>query len=104
IPGTDAAGCFVYRTVDDLDAIRAWAAGVRRGVVVGGGLLALEPANALRLLGIDTTVVEFAPRLMAVQLDDGGGTALRRHVERLGGGGGPTGPRARASATRPHEA
>src|SRR4029079_2303794 len=61
-----------------------WAATARRGVVVGGGLLGLEAANALRLLGIDTTVVEFAPRLMAVQLDDGGGRALRRHVERLG--------------------
>ena len=62
----------------------AWAAGATTGVVVGGGLLGLEAANALRLLGIRTTVVEFAPRLMAVQLDDGGGRALRRHVEALG--------------------
>jgi nitrite reductase (NADH) large subunit len=84
IPGSDAPGSFVYRTVDDLDAIRDWAARARRGVVVGGGLLGLEAANALRLLGLDTTVVEFAPRLMAVQLDDGGGRALRRHVESLG--------------------
>jgi len=84
IPGTDAAGSFVYRTIDDLESIRAWAAGCARGVVVGGGLLGLEAANALRLLGIDTTVVEFAPRLMAVQLDEGGGRALRRHVEGLG--------------------
>ena len=84
IPGSDAPGSFVYRTVDDLDAIRDWAGRARRGVVVGGGLLGLEAANALRLLGLDTTVVEFAPRLMAVQLDDGGGRALRRHVESLG--------------------
>ena len=84
IPGTDAAGAFVYRTLDDLDAIRAWASECRTGAVVGGGLLGLEAANALRLLGLHTTVVEFAPRLMAVQLDDGGGRALRRHVEALG--------------------
>src|SRR5215216_1094929 len=84
IPGTDAAGSFVYRTLDDLDGIKAWAAGARSGVVVGGGLLGLEAANALRLLGLDTTVVEFAPRLMAVQLDDGGAAMLRRHVEALG--------------------
>jgi nitrite reductase (NADH) large subunit len=84
IPGTDAAGSFVYRTIDDLEGIRAWAGGCTRGVVVGGGLLGLEAANALRLLGLDTTVVEFAPRLMAVQLDEGGGRALRRHVEALG--------------------
>jgi nitrite reductase (NADH) large subunit len=84
IPGVGAPGTFVYRTIDDLAAIRAWAAGRRSGAVVGGGLLGLEAANALRLLGLDTTVVEFAPRLMGVQLDDGGGRALRRHVEGLG--------------------
>ncbi|MGQ0615708.1 MAG: nitrite reductase large subunit NirB [Acidimicrobiia bacterium] len=84
VPGIEAAGSFVYRTIEDLDAIRAWSTGCRTGVVVGGGLLGLEAANALRLLGLDTTVVEFAPRLMAVQLDDGGGRALRRHVEALG--------------------
>jgi len=84
MPGSDAPGAFAYRTIDDLDAIRAWAAGCRTGAVVGGGLLGLEAANALRLLGLDVTVVEFAPRLMAVQLDEGGGRALRRHVEALG--------------------
>ncbi|MCU1364728.1 MAG: nitrite reductase large subunit, partial [Ilumatobacteraceae bacterium] len=84
IPGTDAAGSFVYRTLDDLTAIRDWASGCTTGVVVGGGLLGLEAANALRLLGLDTTIVEFAPRLMAVQLDEGGAATLRRHVESLG--------------------
>ncbi|MPY94077.1 MAG: nitrite reductase (NAD(P)H), partial [Acidimicrobiia bacterium] len=84
VGGADAAGVFVYRTLEDLAAIRAWAAGRRTGAVVGGGLLGLEAANALRLLGLQTTVVEFAPRLMAVQLDEGGGRALRRHVEALG--------------------
>ena len=79
--------CFVYRTIDDLDAIRAWAAlpdGDRAAWCVGGGLLGLEAANALRLLGLETHVVEFAPRLMAVQLDDGGAQALRRKIEDLG--------------------
>jgi nitrite reductase (NADH) large subunit len=84
IDGHAAAGCFVYRTIDDLESIRAWATGASAGVVVGGGLLGLEAANAVRLLGLRTTVVEMAPRLMAVQLDDGGGRALRGHVEALG--------------------
>ncbi|MEX2293611.1 MAG: nitrite reductase large subunit NirB [Acidimicrobiales bacterium] len=84
IENHDAAGCFVYRTLDDLEAIRAWATGASAGVVVGGGLLGLEAANAVRLLGLRTSVVEMAPRLMAVQLDDGGGAALQGHVERLG--------------------
>ena len=79
-----AAGCFVYRTIDDLIAIRDAAAGKKAGAVVGGGLLGLEAANALLSLGLETHVVEFAPRLMPVQLDDGAGTALRRRVEDLG--------------------
>src|SRR5205807_922091 len=66
IPGRDAPGCFVYRTIEDLEAIRAWATRARVGVVVGGGLLGLEAANALRQLGLATHVVEFAPRLMAL--------------------------------------
>ncbi len=84
VPGRDAAGCFVYRTIDDLEAIASYAADAKVGSVVGGGLLGLEAANALRSLGLDTHVVEFAPRLMPVQVDDGGGMALRRRIEDLG--------------------
>ncbi|WP_426571964.1 nitrite reductase large subunit NirB [Aquihabitans sp. McL0605] len=86
VPGHDGPGCFVYRTIDDLEAIAAAAdrPSVRRGVVVGGGLLGLEAANALLQLGLETHVVEFAPRLMPVQLDEGGSATLLRHIERLG--------------------
>ncbi|MFY1704361.1 nitrite reductase large subunit NirB [Micromonospora sp. WMMA1923] len=84
VPGTDLPGVFVYRTLDDLAAIRAHAAGRRTGAVIGGGLLGLEAANALRLLGLTTHVIEFAPRLMPVQVDEAGGAMLRRYVEELG--------------------
>jgi nitrite reductase (NADH) large subunit len=84
VAGHDQPGCFVYRTIDDLDAIREYAAGRNVGAVVGGGLLGLEAANALRNLGLETHVVEFAPRLMPVQIDDGGGEALRARIEALG--------------------
>ncbi|WP_370289017.1 nitrite reductase large subunit NirB [Nocardioides sp.] len=86
VPGHDLGNVFVYRTIEDLEAIRA-AAGrpeVRAGAVIGGGLLGLEAANALHQLGVETHVVEMAPRLMAVQVDDAGGATLRRHVEALG--------------------
>ncbi|PIJ71407.1 nitrite reductase large subunit [Erwinia sp. OLTSP20] len=83
IAGNDLAGCFVYRTLDDLDAISARARSARRGVVIGGGLLGLEAANALKQLGLETHVVEFAPRLMAVQLDDGGAQMLKRKITAL---------------------
>ncbi|WP_016701073.1 nitrite reductase large subunit NirB [Actinoalloteichus spitiensis] len=84
VPGHDLPGCFAYRTVDDLDRIRAASAEARDGVVVGGGLLGLEAANALRLLGLRTQVVEMADWLMPLQVDEGGGRTLGRLVERLG--------------------
>ncbi|WP_221798363.1 nitrite reductase large subunit NirB [Oceanobacter mangrovi] len=84
IPGKDQDHCLVYRTIDDLEAISASAEVSKTGVVVGGGLLGLEAANALKQAGLETHVVEFAPRLMAVQLDEGGGKLLRRKIEELG--------------------
>jgi nitrite reductase (NADH) large subunit len=85
VSGHDLPGCFVYRTIEDLEAIRDWAnERARSGVVIGGGLLGLEAANALRNLGLDVHIVEAAPRLMALQVDDAGGAILRRRIEALG--------------------
>ncbi len=86
ITGAEGSARLVYRTLDDLDAIRAAASGATRGVVVGGGLLGLEAANALKSLGLEAHVVEFAPRLMPVQLDGEGGAALKARIEALGVG------------------
>ena len=78
VPGRDLTGCFVYRTIDDLDGDPGGRrARPRPASVVGGGLLGLEAANALRRLGLSTHVVEMAPRLMPVQVDEGGGAVLR---------------------------
>jgi len=84
IEGSSLRGVFVYRTIDDLQAIKAYSAGGSVGAVLGGGLLGLEAANALKGLGLSTHVVEFAPRLMPMQVDEGGGAVLRRHIEALG--------------------
>ncbi|WP_324194710.1 nitrite reductase large subunit NirB [Nocardia terpenica] len=87
VPGHDRPECFVYRTIEDLDGIRDAAAAAGPGavgVVVGGGLLGLEAANALRLMGMTPHVVEFAPRLMPVQVDEGGGAILEQLVTELG--------------------
>ena len=86
ITGSEGNARLVYRTLDDLDGIRAAAVNARRGVVVGGGLLGLEAANALKSLGLEAHVVEFAPRLMPVQLDGDGGAALKARIEALGVG------------------
>ncbi|MBN0972917.1 MULTISPECIES: nitrite reductase large subunit NirB [unclassified Gordonia (in: high G+C Gram-positive bacteria)] len=87
VPGHDNDRCFVYRTLDDLDDIRAAAEAAgpgATGVVVGGGLLGLEAANALKLMGMTPHVVEFAPRLMPMQVDEGGGAILKNLVTELG--------------------
>ncbi|WP_433702054.1 nitrite reductase large subunit NirB [Nocardiopsis sp. CA-288880] len=84
VPGHDLPGCHVYRTIEDLDAITASARHARTGVVIGGGLLGLEAANALRLLGVEAHVVELAPHLMPAQIDEGAGGLLRRLVTDLG--------------------
>ncbi|SDC13289.1 nitrite reductase large subunit NirB [Streptomyces prasinopilosus] len=84
VPGRDAEGCFVYRTVEDLLAIEEYAKKATTGAVVGGGLLGLEAAGALDGLGLTSHIVEFAPRLMPVQVDEGGGAALLRTIEDRG--------------------
>ncbi|MFI8187620.1 nitrite reductase large subunit NirB [Streptomyces sp. NPDC085946] len=84
VPNKDAAGCFVYRTIEDLLAIEEYAKTARVGAVVGGGLLGLEAAGALQGLGVETHIVEFAPRLMPVQVDEGGGAALLRTITDMG--------------------
>ncbi|MDQ8701083.1 nitrite reductase large subunit NirB [Streptomyces sp. LHD-70] len=84
VPGKDAAGCFVYRTIEDLLAIEEYAKNATTGAVVGGGLLGLEAAGALKGLGLTTHIVEFAPRLMPVQVDEGGGAALHRTITGMG--------------------
>ncbi|OBA67451.1 nitrite reductase large subunit [Gordonia sp. 852002-10350_SCH5691597] len=87
VEGKDNPRSFTYRTLADLDSIRATAESAGSGapgVVVGGGLLGLEAANALRLLGMTPHIVEFAPRLMPLQVDEGGGALLASLVGDLG--------------------
>jgi nitrite reductase (NADH) large subunit len=84
VPGRERKDCFVYRTIEDLEAMLECGSRAKSGVVIGGGLLGLECAKALRDMQLATHVVEFAPRLMAVQVDDLGGRMLRTKIEALG--------------------
>jgi len=83
-PGMTNRGVFVYRTIDDLQRIMAYAQSVKRCAVIGGGLLGLEAAKAAYDLGLETHVVEFAPRLMPRQVDDAGSRLLVKKIEALG--------------------
>src|SRR5699024_7004517 len=91
VEGAELPGCFVYRTLDDVTALREHV-GRRaaeldrpvRGIVVGGGLLGLEAAGALQGLDAEATVLQSSDRLMSAQLDLPAGAALRRLVEQRG--------------------
>jgi nitrite reductase (NADH) large subunit len=84
VPGIQLPGVFVYRTIEDLERIIAYAAQAKRCAVIGGGLLGLEAAKAAYDLGLETHVVEFAPRLMPRQVDDAGSRTLVKKIESLG--------------------
>lgn len=85
IPGVDKNGVFIYRTIEDLEMMTAFARNAKKGAVIGGGLLGLEAAKAMIDLGItDTQVIEFAPRLMPRQIDDAGSKILQAKLEALG--------------------
>lgn len=88
IEGVEKEGVFVYRTIEDLDAIMAYAKKIKangstEAAVLGGGLLGLEAAKAVRDLGLNAHVVEFAPRLMPRQLDQGASDMLQSKIEEL---------------------
>jgi NAD(P)H-dependent nitrite reductase large subunit/NAD(P)H-dependent nitrite reductase small subunit len=84
VPGVDKKGVFVYRTIEDLERILAYAGNATRAAVIGGGLLGLEAAKAVRDLELETHVIELAPRLMPRQVDDAGGRILREKIESMG--------------------
>jgi nitrite reductase (NADH) large subunit len=84
VAGTDKEGVFTLHTLDDALAIKAYAQGTSTAVLIGGGLLGLETAQALRAVGLDVTVVEFAPHLLPRQLDAEGAHVLQLLLQAQG--------------------
>ncbi len=84
VEGVERHGVFVYRTIEDLNQIIDYGKKIKKAAVLGGGLLGLEAAKALLDLGLETHVVEFAPRLMPRQIDDTGSAVLAHKLSQLG--------------------
>ncbi len=84
LPGIDRPDVYVFRTLDDLSAIRKHARTAGRAVVIGGGLLGLEAAKVLADLRLKVDVVEAAAHLMPRQLDAEAAALLRGKIEGLG--------------------
>lgn len=84
VTGTDKKGVFVMRTLDDADVLIGLLRENRRAVVLGGGLLGLEIARAIRGRGAEVRVVEFFDRLLPRQLDAAAAAILKGQIERSG--------------------
>mmetsp|Transcript_29941 Transcript_29941/g.49701 ORF Transcript_29941/g.49701 Transcript_29941/m.49701 type:complete len:1117 (+) Transcript_29941:245-3595(+) len=86
IPGKQRPGVFVYRTIEDLESMLAYAKehNVQSAAVIGGGLLGLEAAKAVKDMGITSHIIEFADILMCRQIDQGGHNALAEKIESMG--------------------
>ncbi len=82
--GSYKEGVFVFRTLDDCTDITRYAAGAKRAVVLGGGLLGLEAAKGLLNLGLEVHIVHLLGHLMDSQLDPEAGAMLRREIEGMG--------------------
>lgn len=84
IEGIDLEGVFSFRDLDDAQKLAARRLRTRRTVIVGGGLLGLETARAMRRFNTQITVVEHAPHIMFNQLDEGAAENLKAQVEHMG--------------------
>jgi NADPH-dependent 2,4-dienoyl-CoA reductase/sulfur reductase-like enzyme/rhodanese-related sulfurtransferase len=68
LPGSDAPHAFKLWTVPDMDRIHSFISEQKpkSAVVVGGGFIGLEMAEAFQKRGVETTVVELLPTVMGV--------------------------------------
>lgn len=90
IKGVEKEGVFVYRTIEDLESMLAYAAKLKstkpkaKAAVLGGGLLGLEAGKAVMDMGLEPHIVEFAPKLMPRQLDSRSSQVLQLKLESIG--------------------
>ena len=90
IKGVEKEGVFVYRTIEDLEDMLAYAAKIKakkpnaRGAILGGGLLGLEAGKAVMDMGLEPHIVEFAAKLMPRQLDSRSSQVLQLKLESIG--------------------
>ncbi|QXP59378.1 nitrite reductase large subunit NirB [Olleya sp. HaHaR_3_96] len=90
IKGVEKAGVFVYRTIEDLEGMLAYASKIKaknpqaKAAVLGGGLLGLEAGKAVMDMGLEPHIVEFASKLMPRQLDSRSSQVLQLKLESIG--------------------
>lgn len=83
VPGFDHDKVEVYRTFEDIRRIQERSKASKKAAVIGGGLLGLEAARALVDAGVETSVIEFAPRLMPRQIDTKASELLEKEIKSM---------------------
>ncbi len=84
IPGTGLNGVFSFRNMQDAAALLSRRVASRHTVVLGGGLLGIETARAMRRLSTDVTLIHHSAWLMNRQLDEASATALTDTLAAIG--------------------
>jgi len=84
IEAIEKRGIFTLRTLDDALALIDWVKDHAEVAIIGGGLLGLEIARAMRLRGAEIQIVEFFERLLPRQLDTEGAAMLKAQIENMG--------------------
>jgi nitrite reductase (NADH) large subunit len=84
ITGAGKPGVFTLRNIRDAEAIKQYAAGKKKALLIGGGLLGLEVGNSLRKAGLEVSVAEFFPRLLPRQTDPACAELLKGRLEQMG--------------------
>jgi NAD(P)H-nitrite reductase large subunit len=70
IPGIDLPGVHYFTTLADAERLARDLSDIQAAVVIGGGLIGLQAAEALAAAGVGVTVVEMLDRILAQVVDE----------------------------------
>lgn len=84
VPGCDLCGVLPLKTMEHAEQLDALAEKSRNAVVVGGGLIGLEVAEALTKRGIKVTLLEMKDQVMATALDFSSAALIHRELRKNG--------------------
>ena len=84
ISGAERENVHVVRTREDMRGIRAAMRGAKHAVVIGGGMLGLEDAWALREEKLEVAIIERQQRVAFGQIDQSAGNLMKKRIERMG--------------------
>lgn len=81
IPGADKKGVFLLRTVEDADGILKMLGDVKKACILGGGLIGMRAAYALKKRGVAVHVIVKSDHIFSQMLDTEAADIMRRHLE-----------------------